>query len=338
MGAAVLVLAWVVGHTLTDRYVVTQYLWWVPTVVVLVLAWPMVFVAWSLEKVASRLAGFQLRPLVTAALFVITVVACFRSWHVHRYLMPAGSGDLRVVYWNLAVDPGAEHAAAAVLAEEPDLAVVANPRWGGQRNELLESLASLGPIDADPAAVHVLFRDEIAIATRGRLTRFGQVSFEMGSSEPEDRGVVVFVEVTGLAGEPTTVWVVDLPSRVSLHRAAVTARAREAIEGWTGPEFVADDLGRWEATDPSGPFPPADLIVGDFNTPRGSGSLSALTGGLVESHAAAGRGLGDTWPREFAILPIDLLFADAGYRIRRHRVPDPGSGRHRMLVVELSAP
>jgi len=329
---------WVIGHTLTDRFHATQYLWWIPTIAILLLAWPMVFIAWLLEKLASRLAGFQLRPIVTVALFVITFLACFRSWNVHRYFIPSRPGDLRIVYWNLAVDPEAEHAATRVLAERPDLAIVANPRWGSARNELLESLSAIEPLDPDPAAIRVLFRGEIALATRGRLTRFAQVSFDMGTDETEDRGVILFAEITGLASTPLNLWVVDLPSRPTHHRMTVTARAREAIDAWSGPFYAADDLGRWVSAETVESFPPADIIVGDFNTPRGSDSLKTLTAGLTESHAAAGRGLSNTWPRAFSILPIDLLFAHAEYRVRGHRAADPGSGRHRMLVVELSAP
>jgi hypothetical protein len=336
--AALLVVVWLVGHTLTDRCALTQYLWWVPTLVVLAVAWPMVFVAWALERMASRLAGFRLRPVVTAALFAMTVFACFGAWNIHRYLAPARGGDLRVVYWNLAVDPGAVHPERKVLDREPDLAVVANPRWDSSRGPLLEALGGLGGADGDPSAVHLLFRGEIVVATRGRITRYGQATFDMGTTEPEDRGVVLFVEIAGIAARPTVVWVVDLPSAPAHWRMEVARRARGAVGAWRGPAMAADDTGRWVPQVDPGPFPGPDVVLGDFNTPRGSASLGVLAPGMAESHEAAGRGVGSTWPRPMPLLPIDLLFAGGDYRVRGHRVVDPGSGRHRMLVVELDAP
>lgn len=336
--AALLVVLWIVGHSFTDRFHATQFLWWIPTFLLLAAAWPMVFSAWALERLASRLAGFRLRPLVTAALLAITLVACFGTWNLHRVFAPAGTGDLRVVYWNLAVDRGAGGAGEAVLAQEPDLAVVANPRWDRSRSVLLGALGSLAGERSGEAAPGFLFRSEIAIATRGRITRYGQASFDMGSAEPEDRGVILFAEVEGIASEPVVLWVVDLPSRPTHWRMAVAERAREAIDAWSGPALVPDELGRWVPGEGAGGFPPADLVVGDFNTPRGSASLAPLTGGLTESHAAAGRGFSNTWPRGFALLGIDLVFAGPGYPVRRHAVVDPGAGRHRMVVVELDAP
>jgi hypothetical protein len=342
LAAALLTITWLVGHTLTDRSHFSPYLWWLPTFALLALAWPMVFLGWVLERLASRLAGFQLRPIISAILFIITIYAVFGFWHLHRYLIPAKESNLRIVYWNLAVDPNAATAPDAIINEKPDLAIIANPRWDRTRPPLLEALGSLDPntesdpAETDPAATHLLFRAEIIIATRARITRYARVSFDMGTKEPEDRGVILYARIEGLTEAPLDLWVVDMPSNTLRWRGVAATKAREAIDQWTGPIFTLDDIGRWTPNQTDEPFPAPSIIVGDFNTPRGSHSLKTLTADLTESFAAAGKGLGNTWPRNKPLLGIDLLYTSLP--IANHAIKNPGSGRHRMLVVDLKAP
>ncbi len=335
--AALLTIIWIVGHTLTDRYHFSQYLWWLPTFILLALAWPMVFLGWALERLASRLAGFQLRPIISAILFIITIYAAFGLWHLHRYLAPPKPSNLRIVYWNLAVDPDATTAPQAIVNEKPDLAIIANPRWDSTRPPLIEALGSLAPnTQTNPADTHLLFRSEIIIATRARITRYAKVSFDMGTKEPEDRGIILYAQIAGLTKAPLDLWVVDMPSNPLHWRGAAATKAREAIDQWTGPIFTLSDIGRWTPNQTEEPFPAPSIIVGDFNTPRGSHSLKTLTNNLTESFHAAGKGLGNTWPREHPLLGIDLLYTNLP--ITNHAIKNPGSGRHRMLVVDLNAP
>lgn len=338
-------------------------------------AWSMVLVASLLERLSLRLAGFRLRVVTGAALVGITLFAFFGAWHLHRYLVPPRKGDVRVVYWNLSVDRQTGGTADAVLAHSPDIAIIANPRTDQYRTPLFEALGTLGgksidqsspppaidepgntdlnpdeddPKDATdittsiPSDTHLLFRSELLIATKGNITRYALARFDLGSDEPEDRGVILFVEITGLSTEPLGVWVVDLPSSPLRSRKAITSLARSTIDEWTGPIFSLDSIGRWTPSAEQAGFPTPDLIVGDFNTPRGSASLESLTTTseftFRESFAAVGRGLGVTWPRKGPFLGIDLFYAQDSIVIDRHRTADPGMGHHRMLIVDITPP
>lgn len=367
-GVLLVLAGWTVGQVLTDEYYPSQYLWWIPTPAVLAVCWPMVLASWLLEKMSIRLGGYQLRPILSAALFGITVWYVFGVGRVHRLLFPAERGSLRVVYWNLAVDDEADGAGKVVSSLAPDLAIVANPRWDQTRAELLDSMraisgdqpapgsepdtASERPADqtqpgeeaegvAEPVVepvvepAHFLFSNEIAISTRGSIERWGSVTFAAaGVNDYEHRGVVLFAEVSGLSPEPLTVWVVDLPSAPALWRMEVMEMARQAVLSWDGRSFVPRGDGRWSLQTGEDAFPNADLIVGDFNTPRGSKSLETLVGALSNA-ASARRGFGYTWPRDRALLAIDHCFVGRHFEAVGQRTLDAGMGRHRVVVTDL---
>lgn len=345
--ALLLLTAWGIGQFLTDEYHVTQYLWWIPTPIVLAITWPMVLLSWVLERLSTRLGGYQLRPILSAALLGITLWFLFGVGHLHRSLLPVGKGSLRVAYWNLAVDDEADGAGDVILDLAPDIAVVANPRWDKARGPLLEALRTLAPPPeltepdaggATPSVMHLLFSSEIALATRGRITRWGSAAFSAdGIDDYEHRGVVLFAEIEGLSLEPLTVWVVDLPSAPALWRKESMELARSAVASWQGPVFAASPEGKWVSDPDAGAFPNADLIVGDFNTPRGSASLELLVGSRSNAQTTAGRGFGYTWPRKRSIFAIDHCFISEDLRAVSARTLDPGMGRHRLLLVDLKA-
>jgi hypothetical protein len=347
--AAFLLLGWGAGAFWTDEHRITQYLWWLPMHWVLAAAWSLVALAWMLERVSLRLGGVQLRSIITVVLLGLTVWMLVGMWNVHRaawwVLSPRGPGDVRVVYWNMTVGRELNGAVEQVLAEAPDLAIIANPRTDGLRGTLLRGLGEIGqsreaeePEDTglDVGPTRFLFRHEIAVATRGEIVRWGSVRFVVG--EPDDefhRGVVMFVEIAGLEPTPIVVWVVDLPSHAGLWRAEVTAVAMESILDWAGPDMRRDAIGQWVPHTTAGEFPQPDLIVGDFNIPRGSASLRTLVGRRVEAHASGGWGPGMSWNRGWPGWAIDLLFAGDGWLVQHHRVVDPQMGMHRMIVVDL---
>lgn len=351
-----LLATWTAGQVLTDQYALSQYLWWMPTPLVLFVAWPMIIVSWVVERLSSRLGGYQLRPLLSAALLGITLWFVFGVGHVYRYVLPSRAGSVRLVYWNLAVDDEATGAGDVVSQLTPDIAIVANPRWDETRGPLLdamramggagaspeaepsesESLPSSGQAEAGSEAIRFVFSNEIAIATRGQILRWGSARFSAdGRDDFEHRGVIVFAEVAELMPEPITIWIVDLPSAPALWRVEVMEQAVQAIGSWSGPDFVPGDGGRWVRRTDAEPFPDADLIVGDFNTPRGSASLETLVGSRRNASVVAGRGFGYTWPREHAILAIDHCFAGPRLRVQGFRSLDPGMGRHRLLMADL---
>jgi endonuclease/exonuclease/phosphatase (EEP) superfamily protein YafD len=124
--------------------------------------------------------------------------------------------------------------------------------------------------------------------------------------------------------------------------------ARLAIDRWRSPAHRMQPPGEG-ASD----FPAPDLVAGDFNTPRGSGSLTILVGPMREAHTAAGFGPGNTWrtpadwsrrrvPAWLSLAtrwtgrwPIDLVFASDRWRVTRIQHTPKPDALHTLQVVDL---
>jgi vancomycin resistance protein VanJ len=91
------------------------------------------------------------------------------------------------------------------------------------------------------------------------------------------------------------------------------------------------------------------IVAGDFNAPERSQLVALVSRHLVNAHAAAGRGLGFTFPSEavkvlgvlpaFPIVRIDHVFVSRDLRVARAGThPDGGGSDHRPVFAELVAP
>lgn len=156
----------------------------------------------------------------------------------------------------------------------------------------------------------------------------------------EDPGRAFFFELRTQEqlGRDIVVWLIDLPSDVRLERRKVTARAREVVDAWAGPEIRATGTViefREPAAGTRG-FPVPDVILGDFNIPRGSRSLLTLSLGYPHAHAKAGWGHAGTYPRHRPLVAIDNTFIGPSLRARRYQIVDPGRGSHRMQITDIA--
>lgn len=83
------------------------------------------------------------------------------------------------------------------------------------------------------------------------------------------------------------------------------------------------------------------VIAGDFNsTPESHNAADLRAAGLVEAHAAAGRGRGGTWPTDgplawFPPVRIDMIWASAGLRCVNSEVCERNASDHRPVVAEF---
>jgi hypothetical protein len=117
----------------------------------------------------------------------------------------------------------------------------------------------------------------------------------------------------------TSVLAVDLPSSPFRPRFAALARFAAQVR-------ASVDLGT------------VDLIVGDFNCTRGSASVHEAFPGFHDAWSAAGQGWGASWPRETALLHIDLALASDRIRVERCELHDPGVGYHRINALSCIRP
>ncbi|MDX2118796.1 MAG: hypothetical protein SFY96_11485 [Planctomycetota bacterium] len=391
------VLGWLIGRIWTDETLITQYLYWVPTLMRLVGGAAALALAWALRSCARRLLrrptpaagvsgtrrGRAIGLYRVAAIGLVVMLAhfVFIEWRMFaRGPQPRLGGDgvnsWRLSYWNVS---GAERGAWVqnVLAAEPDLVIIAN-LWG-YKSFLEFRDAFKGAKGPTPS---VFFDPRFMVATRWPLVRWGATDLRLPQSEEAkklgqdrffrtDPGRAAFLELDvsecdalRSLGRPLVVWIIDLPSDISLHRPRVTRNAADAI-ATLGAAPMEYREGQWFATGNRVPFPAPDVIVGDFNIPRGSSSLANLAGGARDAYDIAGSGYAATFPsgrdevlgvlardparaswfkQALAALlgrpwwKLDHAFVSSPCEVTGYRVLDPGSGTHRLQMLDIRTP
>lgn len=324
---------WLAGRLLSDRWEWSQWLLWIPTPVaiagacaVLVFAAVLNARCWGRRRRKRDRRVIWRHPLVPVAACAAWMIAV--EWRAAGWLdghpRPAA---VRVLCWN-ATSADGRGFAAAMLAEAPNVVVLVNRpsavEWGAVLSSLGQTrgAATHGPVTV-AAAFSVLRSGGAGLGLRGRLPHPDRA--EPGAPRYAiDQGWAMFFELDTRAalGRSLVVWVIDLPSDPFLARWRATGDAASAIASW-------------RAADGSS-FPAPDLVIGDFNLPRGSVAARRIVGDMTDAHAQAGAGPAYTYPRAAPLWRIDRTFVGAALRAARYRTVDPGTGTHRLQVVDLS--
>lgn len=380
----------VLGRVLTDSQHWSQYLWWVPAIWSLLAAW----VCWGVSALAGRLSlrtgGLMLRPFVLIGCVGATLWVLFGEWHLHRAVLRPDRAPreqtLRVLHWNHSSQPDIRGSAELIRDADADIAVVVNSRNGDTRREIVRAMfESLAPASEDTVRVlpnitgerqpgHVFGDWRVIVGSRERILRTGVVTLarvDDGASDwatGSDAGVVVWCEIEAggrfaALGRPLVLWVVDLPSDPGLSRVSVMASARRAVDAWRQPAQETTKGGWWRPVGDPVSVPEPDIVIGDFNTPRGSASLDTLAPGMRDAFEEAGWGRARSWRqvREAGpntpggpavgravsrvmrvLLPladwhIDLTLLGERWRATRYRLVRPETGAHDVQVVDLEA-
>jgi hypothetical protein len=370
-----ILIAWITGRVVTDAYRWSQYLWWVPAIWMIGSAWLLLIFSGILALFARRLGGLFLRPMLLLACIGCTGYLIFGVWHMHRALLPKSipNDALRIAHWNQAAKDIDQQAFGQwVLDEQIDIALIANARWGKDRQTLLDALAGYAPLDrerwvnysyrvhAEPS--HFWIQDQALIASRFPMIRTGKVEFGSADRQPvlnhssSGRGWVSFIEFdlsesdSSDAPDRLIVWFVDLPSDPYNFRQESMSELRNAIDQWDGSGWA---MGKhvWEQqTWPNASFPEPDLIVGDFNTIRGSNSLDRIASGMTDAFEAVGYGRARSWtpgsknrfvrlPIKLADWQIDLSLVGKNWEPVRYFIEngsDWGWSAHRVQIVEIA--
>lgn len=158
----------------------------------------------------------------------------------------------------------------------------------------------------------------------GVLTRLGLPQRYFRDTDP-GHFYVLTLDTTAKLGRPITVWYIDLPSDPvdSKHTMAGLIRQRIGL------------IRRSDLETGGEPLVEPDMVLGDFNLPRGSGSVNLFAPNLANAFDQAGRGTSGTWPRAWPTLQIDQVLLAPGLRAFDHRVRDMGSSDHLALIVDL---
>ncbi len=355
-------LAFWYGRTVSDRLHVLQFIGWLPSWMVLsglATLLPLTLLARVKPKNAPRR---QRARFVTQALGIVFLLSClfvaFVEMHWHRAIAPVAStrpNAIRVVHWNQealsitkTIVPMRDEIGFA-----PDVLLVSSHQPAQLFEQSLNTLAR--PYNVQRHAGFV-----IASSFPILQSRAFQISLADGSREGsrehkvrkwmEDRwnewaqvlglarrefpravaGVIVLIELDTLAtlGRPTTIWWVDLPSDPFAPR-------------WANAKVVRAHIDRLASTiDPATNKPlltPPDIVIGDFNTPRGSASLDVITGSLPHAFDLAGWGDARSFPRTYPIIHVDHTFVGPRMKVDLYELVRPAQGDHWFQSVTLRA-
>lgn len=331
---------WVMGRVLTDRHVWSQYVFWVPTEVALGSATAL----WALAVALAWVGGSKgrhakwRRRVVAFGLVVAWAYSAVVVWRLPNAMMAGERGTgLRVLNWNVNGVERIEPIVALLERVKPDVAVFVNPHMGVAWHKVYEAFG-------EPRAL--VQESGILVVSRVSVGRYGTCWLGVPRAEGDTRarvdpGRAMYLELDAMerVGGPVVAWVVDMPSSWRLRRWETAERAAEAIAGFSGREVRRDEMGNYSTGEGVSGFPRPGLVVGDFNVPRGSGSLRLVTGeGMRSAFDEAGWGRSGTWPRARPWLHLDQAFVGAGLRATRYEVIDAGAGSHRAQVMELVGP
>lgn len=302
--SALIILLWLVGRVLTDRWFWSQWLFWIPT--------PALMPVIVLGLIASLRPGREPRVkrnrLIRWAACGFVLLVYF-SMIEHRLLHRTANittardtpGQLRLVHWN-AQDVSAKPEAVLDRLREldGDVMFLTDINWN-----LWVPLSENDPLQTGIKPAHF---GALAVVSRLPIVSFRPLVAS------KDLIYIALAEIDGtdLIGRVLRVYFVDLPSDPMIPRADLMRRARVLLE---------------QAAAPGSP-PAADVVVGDFNIPRGSASINLLFPGLREAFDDAGHGYGATYPRNLPLYHIDHMLLNDDLRVIRYDLVKPGLGRH----------
>ena len=365
IGAA---LVWLVSRVLGDPGVLTQFVYWAPTWAFVLAGLGCAGASWGLAMLGRpaetepdvyanpTLRRPAFRGLRRAGMLVAAALLAFMllsEWRVANAILgpsPAPHDrSLRVVNWN-PTSTFMEVFPEIITKAEGDIAFIANPPAIVDWTLVREQFAPL----KDAAR-----QSRFAILSRYPIKRWGFTDLKVQGAEPVvqrwnnatwttvDTGQAMWIQLdtTAVLGRELVVWFIDMPSdpRVSRNRAFREAIA--TIAAWRGPAMERSSP---DAEAPMTPeafaamfggdgFPAPDLVLGDFNTPRGSPSIKALVpGDMRGAFAQAGYGPMGTWPRNGGLLAIDQAFTAPWLGVHRYDVADPSTGEHRIQIFEIA--
>ncbi len=340
--------AWATGRVLSDRWQWSQYLLWIPSVLIVPGAVGAAAVGIALARLSRRESGVRtglFRPFA-AITALLGVVAVWTTLSVDlRFFSRAGEAPppdqrLRVIHWNASDDIGVRWT-QDILDLHPDLVVInpaSNQPWG----PIIQGMGE---------GATVMFLHGFTIISKPGVTLMGDISLRVepgegidprqksGMTSRVDPGRAVWLQLDTRAqfGRSFVVWLLDLPSDVSLPRRQVTEEAARAIAESDSRPRVPKGQGGFEPGEGARRgFPPPDLVIGDMNIPRGSASLERLTGGLRNAYDQAGHGFVATWPSRSPMWHLDQAFIGSGYRATAYAALDLGGGTHRGQLVDVA--
>lgn len=299
---ALIIIAWLAGRILTDRYGWSQWLHWIPTVLVLPVVGMGVLLAWAPARKrftrAHRLARWSAAAVLIGGYFFFIE---------HRFLhgdVEDASG-VRIVHWTTDY-PGR-----------------------GSLNPFIDVLTGLdaditfmshaGRLTHNPALAEWVGNDyggyKIPRAPFAIFTRYPIIADRLLYRHEGIIAAVVVIDTRDLLGRPLVAYLIDLPSNPRQPKHQIASALRAAL----------DELD----------VPAPDIIMGDFNMARGSASIDRTFPGMRNAFEDAGHGYAATFPRDWPLYHIDHILLNDDLIATDYDIIDPGFGRHRLHAATV---
>lgn len=292
-------LAVLAGVLLEDRFVLTQWLSWVPAAV------PALLAAVTLSLTLSARSGAWRRHAAAQALVAASAVGVMmRTTCAMPRAMPVPTSDeVRLLQWNTNWPAGDDPRSMEALASATADVVLLSNRGAITSPDMVARWAGQG--------ARVVGAGPFALVTEWPVTEATMVA--AGGSWPVIWYVARFTVLPpAWQGRPLRIAMVDLPSRPSLSRMAIA-------------QAMLDGIGR-------GGLGAVDVVAGDFNAIGGSVILSRCFPGMRDAASEAGSGWYATWPRRFPLWQIDHTLLGPALQCKRAWTEDPGVSSHRMTM------
>jgi endonuclease/exonuclease/phosphatase (EEP) superfamily protein YafD len=295
------VAAWALGWLLSDRFLWSQFLAWIPTP--LVALWLgggtlLLTLAWLARRRSGALAA------ATAVLMLLLVALSVLTEHRPFAAVPAspaGDRSLRLLHCNLHW-PGrlvAPRALDIVRDRPEDILVFTDPGWllhDGRESEL----AAAG-------------WNSIRIGRYAVLSRLPYVEFRTLVGSRGTDVTLLRVDASSKGMGVLALGLVDMPSSLRHPRMAWAAELHGLLNELQAPEF--------------------NLVVGDFNATRGSASIARLFPELRHAWEEAGRGWGASYSTTLPLWHIDHVLLAPSLTAVDYTLLDLGLSAHFAQVV-----
>jgi hypothetical protein len=300
--AVTVLVAWLTGRVISDRFGWSQWLLWMPTLAML----PAVGLGVAGACRPARKARQRRRRLAVWAAVGAAVTVYFLVIE-HRFLRWGAGDPGALTLLHSGVYPGQRQArddyVDRLIAAGADVTVLSN-KLGKPDTQRVEH--ELGEQWQTKIVWPFMVFTRLPVLDDRRLT-----------PTKEDINIALFrLDTTAQLGRPITIYAVDLPSDPKRNRGEIARTVRRLL----------DDLAA----------PPPDIVVGDFNLTRGSASLKTMFPGLAHAFDQTGRGYGATFPRSFPLYHLDHTLLAGTVQATDYTLVDLGIGRHLGQRVELA--
>ncbi len=292
------------GALCTDQWYWSQFVWWIPWPLLVLLAMPA-----ALTAIIARSRATRNRLGLLAVALVPAVALLVRDVGFHRAPPPADD-EISFVHWNASwpSSSGGSDGSRELLDRKADVIILSNPYklFADQRDEQWRR-----------AGYDIVVTGSFAVASRIPVLEAREIfDSDVGTA------AIIRIDTRGRIGHVLTVLAVDLPSEPMLARMELAHAFRARLEEHTLPRI--------------------DVITGDCNMTKGSASLQAMFPSFRNAWNEAGSGIAGSWPRSkpfgrLLMWHIDQLLLGHRVTARSYRIIDLGGREHRAQQARIAA-